>query len=262
MAFDVGYFMKDENGQDIAVGGDASPAKVDWNAIAFPYRIKDAPTNRVRKVGLFEGHDNLGRLQPLLGTIGPATDMNNNVINWPDTEAYRQAGLVGPMEGSMGWHEPTTENVKLGDVEEWEIWNLSFDAHPIHLHLVRFELVRRQMIKFDSNANEYGEIEFHEADHTPPAGDGTYTMDRVAIQHDGSIGEGYVTRNPTYGEEVDLSTMPEYLDNFPRDVITALPGQVRSFVWLLFFNATSIVLMFLLNISVVFPLSVLPLLSR
>jgi FtsP/CotA-like multicopper oxidase with cupredoxin domain len=39
-----------------------------------------------------------------------------------------------------------TENPTLGDTEEWEIYNFTEDAHPIHLHLVRFEVVGRRAI--------------------------------------------------------------------------------------------------------------------
>jgi FtsP/CotA-like multicopper oxidase with cupredoxin domain len=37
-----------------------------------------------------------------------------------------------------------TENPALGATEEWDIYNFTVDAHPIHLHLVRFEVVRRE----------------------------------------------------------------------------------------------------------------------
>ncbi|MHC4447352.1 MAG: multicopper oxidase domain-containing protein, partial [Planctomycetota bacterium] len=37
-----------------------------------------------------------------------------------------------------------TENPALGATEEWDIYNFTEDAHPIHLHLVRFEVVKRQ----------------------------------------------------------------------------------------------------------------------
>ncbi|MHC4141959.1 MAG: multicopper oxidase family protein [Planctomycetota bacterium] len=37
-----------------------------------------------------------------------------------------------------------TENPALGATEEWDIYNFTVDAHPIHLHLVRFEVVKRQ----------------------------------------------------------------------------------------------------------------------
>jgi spore coat protein A, manganese oxidase len=200
------------------------PDNFDPSIIAVP--LEERNTNRRRRVALFEGHDQLGRLQPLLGTVDPATDRNGNDINWPDTEEYRSANLIGPMNGTMPWHAPTTENPNLGDVEEWEIWNLSADAHPIHLHMVHFQVIRRELIVFDSAASEEGEIELHEGQ--VPAGDGTYTTDRPLVQHDGSLGEGYMVVNPTYGEEVDLRTLPEYVTNFPKDTVVALPGQVTT----------------------------------
>lgn len=39
-----------------------------------------------------------------------------------------------------------TENPDLNSTEEWDIYNFTVDAHPIHLHLVRFEVVKRQVI--------------------------------------------------------------------------------------------------------------------
>ena len=50
---------------------------------------------RRRKVALFEGKDEFGRLQPLLGTAEPATDQNGKPINWPDEQVYIDAGLEG-----------------------------------------------------------------------------------------------------------------------------------------------------------------------
>ncbi|CAB9524162.1 Multicopper oxidase LPR1 homolog [Seminavis robusta] len=200
------------------------PDNFDPNNIAVPIHPREA--NRMRRVALFEGHDQFGRLQPLLGTVDPATDASGEPIYWPNTAEYRNAGISGPMVGAMTWHAPTTENPRLYDVEDWEIWNVSADAHPVHLHLVHFEVIRRQLISYDSNVNEDGEIEIHLGE--SPAGDGTYTMDHPLLQHDGSIGEGYLVMNPTYGDEVDLSTMPEYVTNFPKDTVTALPGQVTT----------------------------------
>jgi spore coat protein A len=39
-----------------------------------------------------------------------------------------------------------TENPALGAVEDWDIYNFTVDAHPIHLHLVRFEVIERRPI--------------------------------------------------------------------------------------------------------------------
>jgi spore coat protein A len=42
------------------------------------------------------------------------------------------------------WHDPITENPLLDSVEIWSLFNLTDDAHPIHLHLVRFQILDRQ----------------------------------------------------------------------------------------------------------------------
>jgi spore coat protein A len=49
------------------------------------------------------------------------------------------------------WHQPVTERPTLGSVEIWDLVNLTEDTHPVHLHLVRFQVVHRQ--RFD--ADEY-----------------------------------------------------------------------------------------------------------
>ncbi len=42
------------------------------------------------------------------------------------------------------WHEPTTEFPKLGTTEIWEFVNLTEDTHPMHLHMVRFQILDRR----------------------------------------------------------------------------------------------------------------------
>jgi spore coat protein A, manganese oxidase len=42
------------------------------------------------------------------------------------------------------WTDAVTEIVKLGTTELWTLVNLTEDVHPIHLHLVRFQILDRQ----------------------------------------------------------------------------------------------------------------------
>jgi spore coat protein A len=42
------------------------------------------------------------------------------------------------------WHEPVTETPKLDSTEIWEFVNLTEDTHPMHLHLVRFQILDRR----------------------------------------------------------------------------------------------------------------------
>jgi len=45
------------------------------------------------------------------------------------------------------WSDPITEIVRPGNVEIWEIYDLTADAHPIHIHQVHFQLIER--VPFD-----------------------------------------------------------------------------------------------------------------
>lgn len=42
------------------------------------------------------------------------------------------------------WHDPVTENPRLDTVEIWSFINVTDDAHPIHLHQVRFQILDRR----------------------------------------------------------------------------------------------------------------------
>lgn len=60
------------------------------------------------------------------------------------------AGLLGTVDvNGVGvpllWSEAITENPALDATETWEIYNFTEDAHPIHLHLVQFQVIDRQL---------------------------------------------------------------------------------------------------------------------
>lgn len=42
------------------------------------------------------------------------------------------------------WHEPVTERPRLNTTEIWEFVNETEDTHPMHLHLVRFQILDRR----------------------------------------------------------------------------------------------------------------------
>ncbi len=98
--------------------------------VVLPATLRPTPVaalipDNIRKLMLFEGMDQFGRMQPMLGTIDPT---NPN----PD------------LDGTLMWSDPTTEFPVLGSTEVWEIYNATVDAHPMHLHLVQFQILDRQ----------------------------------------------------------------------------------------------------------------------
>lgn len=47
------------------------------------------------------------------------------------------------------WVDPVTEIVQRGTTEIWSLANLTQDTHPIHLHMVRFQILDRQDMSVD-----------------------------------------------------------------------------------------------------------------
>ncbi len=56
-------------------------------------------------------------------------------------------------DGALQYRSPITENPELGSTEIWEIYNTTPDAHPIHLHLVQFQVLDRQEFTADQAGN-------------------------------------------------------------------------------------------------------------
>src|SRR5262249_3470697 len=63
-------------------------------------------------------------------TLGQKLDDNNNPTLMLLNNAH--------------WSDPVTENPKLNSVEIWNLLNFTDDTHPIHLHMVRFQILDRR----------------------------------------------------------------------------------------------------------------------
>ena len=55
------------------------------------------------------------------------------------------------------YDDPVTETVKLGSIEKWRFINTTDDAHPMHLHLVQYQILERQ--GFDIAAFRSGKLQ-------------------------------------------------------------------------------------------------------
>ncbi len=67
---------------------------------------------------------------------------------------FEVQGPNGPLEvllDGQKWSSPISELPLVSSTEDWELVNLTMDAHPIHLHLVQFQAVSRQAF----STNEY-----------------------------------------------------------------------------------------------------------
>lgn len=104
-------------------------------------------------------------------------------------------GQLGTVpDGPLFWKDDVTENPRANSTEVWELYNVTTDAHPIHVHLVRFQVLNRQ--KFDLNLfQSTGEIRFIEPPQPPDPNERPAWKDVVkAFPGDPDAGVGNVTR--------------------------------------------------------------------
>jgi spore coat protein A len=87
------------------------------------------------------------------GSVRVTMDMDGNIVlDCDSTEAFGPtSALLGTLNPNgtgnpLKWMDPITENPAVGATEVWEIYNFTEDAHPIHLHLVQFQVVDRQAL--------------------------------------------------------------------------------------------------------------------
>lgn len=52
------------------------------------------------------------------------------------------------------WFDPVTENPELNTIEIWDLVNVTDDSHPIHLHLVRFQVLERRSFDLFTYLND------------------------------------------------------------------------------------------------------------
>jgi spore coat protein A, manganese oxidase len=119
----------------------------------------------------------------------------------PDTDEPFMALL-----NNRKWDTTDIEKPKVDTVEQWNLINLTADTHPIHLHLVQFQLLNRQPI----DAEQYLEDVFG-VDELHPEHIGTGDRPFPSVDDD------YLTGDPIG---------PEPFENGWKDTIQAHPGTV------------------------------------
>jgi spore coat protein A len=67
-------------------------------------------------------------------------------------------GPLGPTEillDGQKWSAPISETPRVGSTEDWIIINPTADTHPIHLHLVQFEVISRQSFQVNKYMKDW-----------------------------------------------------------------------------------------------------------
>jgi FtsP/CotA-like multicopper oxidase with cupredoxin domain len=85
-------------------------------------------------------------------TNQPLEDLVNNT-KWRGVRDGTETPISGSKPDQFGQSIWMTELPRVGSTEVWEFLNLTVDGHPIHVHLIQFQLINRQAIAVDSLGN-------------------------------------------------------------------------------------------------------------
>jgi len=95
--------------------------------------------------------------------------------------------------GGLHWDDPVTEDPRAGTTEIWNIVNATGDAHPIHVHLVQFQVLGRQAFNL-SQFFKTGEVVPEGAFIPPDANELFAPKDTVKAHQTPARNKGLVTR--------------------------------------------------------------------
>lgn len=112
-------------------------------------------------------------------------------------------GPVTLLLDGQRWGSPVSENPILGTTEDWIIVNPILNAHPIHLHLVQFQVVKRQDLNSSAYLSDWVDLNGE-----PPLDNPTRNVDSI---------ESYLIGQPIY---------PPLNEQGWKDTVITYPDQI------------------------------------
>jgi spore coat protein A len=98
------------------------------------FRVADEPA---KETGVMPA-----RIRPV-AKLAESAAVTTRMLTLVEYDDYVGNSMVMLLNSSH-WSDPVTEQPILDSVEIWNLINLTEDAHPIHLHLVRFQILDRR----------------------------------------------------------------------------------------------------------------------
>ena len=137
--FDVIVDFSDFGGKSIVMTNDANAPFPDGDDVVPPAVMLFKVTRRS------SGRDgSIPRFLAPVPLLDPRTSVKTRdlVLSELDTAPPFENPIIALINAP--WADPVTETPRAGSVEIWRIINTTGDAHPIHVHLVQFQILDRQ----------------------------------------------------------------------------------------------------------------------
>ncbi|MBR7833601.1 multicopper oxidase domain-containing protein [Actinospica durhamensis] len=220
-------------------GGPGRPAPI--ARLADPDRGEVSPGVRVdakRQLMLSEQDTRACAIPPEVG--GTLIALVNN-SSFTGLRSGTETPVSGSRPDAYGQGLWLTERPRVGSTEVWEILNASMFAHPMHIHLIQFQLVGRQKVDAEAYLAAWG-AQFPGGTFEGQKCDGTLgevryepgviipgygsPRDYLTPNHDAALGG-----NPAFGPYLQGPVMPpEPNEAGWKDTVNAQPGQVTRVI--------------------------------
>jgi spore coat protein A len=97
----------------------------------------------------------IGEMPAFVGLDRNAAEKTRDFVLTETMDAHGHS--LGLKINGAAYDDPLTEIVELGSTETWRFINTTDDAHPMHLHLVQFQILQRQ--SYDPVAFYHGKLQ-------------------------------------------------------------------------------------------------------
>jgi len=149
-------------GRDIVLNNDA-PAPYPAGGMVVPREVMQfRVATRSTGTDTSEIPSTLAAIQ----RIDPALAVKTRQLKLVEVDDSYGRTLVNLLNSSY-WHMPVTENPVIDTVEIWTLLNSTGDAHPIHIHLISFQIIGRR--PFDPVKLDRGQLVYTGPSEPPPA---------------------------------------------------------------------------------------------
>ena len=137
------FVLSNDGAAPFPDGGDVVPDKVMLFTVDKPLNGTDT-SSVPRRLGPGNHPDpiGVGTRDLILSELDSADPFDNPIIGRIDAKGT-------PPTATDPWIMPVTETPKAGATEIWRLINTTGDGHPIHIHLVQFQVVDRQPFALD-----------------------------------------------------------------------------------------------------------------
>jgi spore coat protein A len=136
------------DGKTVTLSNTASAPYPGWGML----QAQHAPLNELMQFQVSLPASGTGKMFSFPSKISlPRLDPDRAVVTRDFILSERmdtQGKSLGVRINDKGYDDPVVEFPKLGSIEKWRFINMTDDAHPMHIHLVQFQIVERQGFNF------------------------------------------------------------------------------------------------------------------